>query len=77
MGKLTHFKTKEVFEQNKNATSISFVKDANEIYVQNEECQWVSWAVLSANVPEGYSLFYTTEGVFKDSFNDYFVVKEP
>ena len=39
MGKLTHFKTKEVFEQNKNATSISFVKDANEIYVQNEECQ--------------------------------------
>lgn len=77
--KIIHFDSKSKFEEKKSEiseTSIVFVKDSNEIYTHGEEYQWVGWSYLTVDVPEGYTLFYTTEGSLKDKNNEYFVIKE-
>lgn len=73
--KLIHFKTKKTFAENKSAipeTSITFIKDANEIYTQSLEYQWVNWKKIEGTVPDSYQYFYTLEGALKDSDGLYF-----
>lgn len=79
--KLIHFKTKDKFNEQKDAgnikeTSIVFIKDSNSIYTHNTEYQFIEWSYLIPSYPEGYTGFYTSEGEAFYAADGPFYVKE-
>ena len=78
--RLIHFNEDTEFKKRLNNneildTSIVFVKDLNKIYTHDTEYKFVGWSVLQEDVPEGYNLFYTTDGALETQ-EGYVYVKE-
>ena len=79
--KLVFFENKKDFEERNLAgdildTSIVFVKDSNEIYTHGTEYQWVKWSTLELDVPNGFNLVKTDDGILRSANGRIILVKD-